>query len=137
MTWTRCSAPGRRTGRSSRSSSVRAAHRTCMSHRSTSARPAAVLTRRRSCQARSPGQWSRSWSPDGKRIAYATAAFPDASSSGWVREDLAAAHSLLFAIALAVMALLIVALGAPLGAFGLATGVMLALAAIPEDQWRL
>lgn len=83
------------------------------------------------------GQWSVSWSPDGKRIAYATAAFPDASSSGWVREDLAAAHSLLFAIALAVMALLIVALGAPLGAFGLATGVMLALAAIPEDQWRL
>ena len=83
------------------------------------------------------GQWSVSWSPDGTRIAYATAAFPDASSSGWVREDLAAAKSLLFAISLAVMALLIVALGAPLGAFGLATGIVLTLAAIPEDQWRL
>jgi hypothetical protein len=83
------------------------------------------------------GQWSVSWSPDGTRIAYATAAFPDASSSGWVREDLAAAKSVLFAIALAVMALLIVSLGAPLGAFGLATGIVLALAAMPEDQWRL
>jgi Tol biopolymer transport system component len=83
------------------------------------------------------GQWSVSWSPDGTRIAYATAAFPDASSSGWVREDLAAARSLLFAIALAVMALLVVALGAPLGAFGLSTGIVLALAAVPEDQWRL
>jgi Tol biopolymer transport system component len=83
------------------------------------------------------GQWSVSWSPDGSRIAYATASFPDASSSGWVREDLAAAKSLVFAIALAVMALLVVALGAPVGAFGLATGIVLALAAIPEDQWRL
>jgi Tol biopolymer transport system component len=83
------------------------------------------------------GQWSVSWSPDGTRIAYASAGFGDASSSGWVREDLAAAKSLLFAISLAVMALLIVALGAPLGAFGLATGIVLALAAIPEDQWRL
>jgi Tol biopolymer transport system component len=83
------------------------------------------------------GQWSVSWSPDATRIAYATAAFPDASSSGWVREDLAAAKSVLFAIALAVMALLIVSLGAPLGAFGLATGIVLALSAMPEDQWRL
>jgi Tol biopolymer transport system component len=83
------------------------------------------------------GQWSVSWSPDGSRIVYASAGFGDASSSGWVREDLAAAKSLLFAISLAVMALLIVALGAPLGAFGLATGVVFALAAIPEDQWRL
>lgn len=83
------------------------------------------------------GQWSVSWSPDGTRIVYATSAFPDASSSGWVRNDLAAAKSILFAIALAVMALLIVALGSPLGAFGLATGIVVALAAIPEDQWRL
>ena len=83
------------------------------------------------------GQWSVSWSPDGTRITYATASFADASSSGWVREDLAAAKALLFAIALAVMALLIVALGVPLGAFGLATGIVVALGAIPEDQWRL
>jgi hypothetical protein len=83
------------------------------------------------------GQWSVSWSPNGTRIAYATAGFGDASRSGWVREDLAAAKSILFAIALAVMALLIVALGSPLGAFGLATGIVVALAAIPEDQWRL
>ena len=52
-------------------------------------------------------------------------------------EDLAAAKSILFAIALAVMALLILALGAPLGSYGLATGIVVALAAVPADQWRL
>ena len=83
------------------------------------------------------GQWSVSWSPDGARIAYATGGFGDAANSGWVREDLAAAKSLFFAVALAIMALLVVALGAPVGAFGLATGIVVGLAAIPEDQWRL
>jgi hypothetical protein len=83
------------------------------------------------------GQWSVSWSPDGTRIAYATVAFGDATTSGWVRDDLAVAKSMLFAVALAVMALLIVALGSPLGAFGVAAGVVVALGAIPGDQWRL
>jgi TolB protein len=83
------------------------------------------------------GQWSVSWSPDGTRIAYATGGFGDAASSGWVREDLAVAKSLIFAVALAIMALLIVALGAPVGAFGLAAAIVVGLAAIPEDQWRL
>jgi hypothetical protein len=83
------------------------------------------------------GQWSVSWSPDGTRIAYATGGFGDAADSGWVRADLAVAKSLLFALALAIMALLIMALGAPVGAFGLATGVVVALGAIPEDQWRM
>jgi TolB protein len=83
------------------------------------------------------GQWSVSWSPDGTRIAYATSGFGDPATSGWVREDLAVAKSIVFAIALAVMALLIIALGAPLGAFGLATGIVVGLGAIPEDQWRL
>jgi Tol biopolymer transport system component len=83
------------------------------------------------------GQWSVSWSPDGSHLAYGNAAFQDASSSGWVREDLAAAKSLLFAVALTVMALLVVALGSPLGAFGLASGIVVGLAAVPGDQWRL
>lgn len=83
------------------------------------------------------GQWSVSWSPDGTRIAYGTGGFGDPSTSGWVRQDLAAAKSLLFAVVLAVLALLIVALGTPLGAFGLATGVVVALGALPEDQWHL
>ena len=83
------------------------------------------------------GQWSVNWSPDGNRLAYATASFPDAASSGWVREDFAAAESVLFAIALAIVALLIVALGAPFGAFTLVTAIMLVLAALPADQWRL
>ena len=81
------------------------------------------------------GQWSVSWSPDGSRIAYATVPFGDAAGSGWVRGDLAVAKSLFLAIALALLALLIVALGAPLGAFGLATGIVAVLGAIPEDQW--
>jgi Tol biopolymer transport system component len=83
------------------------------------------------------GQWSVSWSTDGTRIAYATGGFGDAATSGWVRDDLAVAKSLFFAVALAIMALLIVALGAPVGAFGLATALVVGLAAIPEDQWRL
>jgi TolB protein len=82
------------------------------------------------------GQWSVSWSPDGDRIVYAVAAFQDASSSGWVREDLAAAQSLLFGIALAAVALLLLALGAPLGSFTLVLLIVFALAAIPLDQWQ-
>ena len=85
----------------------------------------------------SDGQWSVSWSPDGTRIAYGTVGFGDPATSGWVRDDLAVGKALLFAVALAVMALLIVALGAPAGAFGLATAVVVGLSAIPEDQWLL
>ena len=61
------------------------------------------------------GQWSVSWSPDGSRLAYASTSFPDARASGWVLEDFAAAQSLIFGIALSILALLLVALGAPLG----------------------
>jgi Tol biopolymer transport system component len=82
------------------------------------------------------GEWSVSWAPDGNRIAYATGSFQDASSSGWVREDLAAAQALLFGLALAIVALLIVALGAPLGSFTLALTIVVAMGALPSDQWR-
>ncbi|MEO5704461.1 MAG: hypothetical protein ABIZ52_05625 [Candidatus Limnocylindrales bacterium] len=82
------------------------------------------------------GQWSLSWSPDGNRIAYATGAFQDASSSGWVREDLASAEAILFGLALSVVALLLVALGAPLGAFTLALTIIVALAALAANEWR-
>jgi TolB protein len=82
------------------------------------------------------GQWSVAWSPDGSRLVYGAAAFQDAASSGWVREDLAAAQSLLFAIALALVALLVVALGAPLGSFTLVLLVMFGLSALSSDQWR-
>lgn len=81
------------------------------------------------------GQWSVAWGPDGA-LAYAVAAFQDASSSGWVREDLAAAQALLFGLALSVAALLLVALGAPFGSFAVVLVIAVASAAIPSDEWR-
>ncbi len=82
------------------------------------------------------GNWSLSWSPDGTRLAYGTASFQDPVNSGWVREDFAAAQALLFGLALAVVALLIVALGAPLGAFAVALVIVALAAAVPVDGWR-
>ena len=82
------------------------------------------------------GQWSVAWSPSGDRIAFATGAYPDAASSGWVREDLAVAQAIVFGLALAIVALLIVALGAPLGSFTLVLTIIVALSALPSDTWR-
>jgi TolB protein len=82
------------------------------------------------------GQWSVSWSPDGSRLVYAVGAFQDAATSGWVREDFAAAMALLFGLALAAMALLVIALGAPLGSFTVALVIIVFMAALPTDQWR-
>jgi Tol biopolymer transport system component len=82
------------------------------------------------------GQWSVAWSPNGATLAYATWSFGDAAGSGWVREDLAAAEALLFAIALAIGALLLVALGSPFGSFTLLATVAVALSAFPTDEWR-
>lgn len=82
------------------------------------------------------GQWSVSWSPDGARLLYAKAAYPAASSTPVVREDLAIAATLLFAVMLAIVALLVVALGSPLGGFTVALTIMVGLAALPSDQWR-
>jgi TolB protein len=82
------------------------------------------------------GQWSVSWAPDGNRLAYAVASFQDAAGSGWVREDFAAAQSLIFGVALAAIALLLLALGAPFGAFTVALLIVFALAALPTDEWR-
>ena len=82
------------------------------------------------------GTWSVSWSPDGTRLAYAAASFQDASSSGWVREDFAAAQALIFGLMLSAVALLVVALGAPLGAFAVVLGLIGASAALPTDEWR-
>ena len=82
------------------------------------------------------GQWSVSWSPDGSRIAYASGSFPDARLSGWVLEDFAAAQALLFGVALAVLALLLLALGAPPGSFALALTIVVATGALITNQWR-
>ncbi|HYN69662.1 MAG TPA: hypothetical protein VEX41_05585 [Candidatus Eisenbacteria bacterium] len=82
------------------------------------------------------GQWSVAWSPDGTQVLYAKAAYPAAFSTPVVREDLAAAVTLLFAVVVAIVALLVVALGSPLGGFTVALTIMVALAALPSDQWR-
>jgi TolB protein len=82
------------------------------------------------------GQWSAAWSPDGSRIAYGIASFPDARSSGWVMEDFAAAQALLFGVALSILALLLVALGTPLGAFTIALTIVVAAGAMLTDQWQ-
>jgi Tol biopolymer transport system component len=82
------------------------------------------------------GQWSVAWSPDGDRLLYARSAYPQAASTPLVREDLAVAQALLFAAVVAIVALLLVALGSPLGGFTVALTIMVALAALPSDQWR-
>ena len=82
------------------------------------------------------GLWSLSWAPDGSRVAYGNASFQDPVASGWVREDLAAAQAILFGLALAVMALVVIALGAPLGSFGAVLFLTVLAGAIPVDGWR-
>jgi TolB protein len=82
------------------------------------------------------GQWSVSWSPDGSRLAYGSGSFPDARASGWVVDDFAAAQSILFGVALSVLALVLLALGAPLGSFTVAVTIVVLAGATLTDQWR-
>jgi len=82
------------------------------------------------------GNWSVTWSPDGSRLAYGNAAFQDPVNSGWVRDDFAAAQSLIFGLVLAAIALLLVAMGAPMGAFATALLIVVLMAAITRDEWR-
>jgi TolB protein len=82
------------------------------------------------------GTWSVSWAPDGSRLAYGNASFQDPVNSGWVREDFGAAQSLLFGIGLAILGLLLVALGAPVGSFTVGVTIVVAAAAIVSDAWR-
>jgi Tol biopolymer transport system component len=82
------------------------------------------------------GQWSVAWSPDGEHIAYGTGSYGDARLSGWVLEDSAAAQAILFGVALSILALLIVALGAPLGSFTIVLLIVFAISALSTDSWR-
>jgi Tol biopolymer transport system component len=82
------------------------------------------------------GQWSVAWSPDGSKIAYGTGSFPDARASGWAIEDVGAAQSIIFGIALSLLALLLLALGAPLGSFTVALTIVIVAGAFPRDQWQ-
>ena len=82
------------------------------------------------------GQWSVAWSPDGSRIAYGSGSFPDARASGWVTDDFAAAQGLIFGVALSILALLLLALGAPMGSFTVALTIVVVSGATLTDQWR-
>jgi Tol biopolymer transport system component len=85
---------------------------------------------------RDDGRWSVGWNPDASALVYASAAYPPAGSSPLAHEDLAAAVSLLFAAMLGAVAVVLVTLGAPIGGFTVALGLLIALAAIASDQWR-
>jgi TolB protein len=82
------------------------------------------------------GQWSVSVSPDGRRLAYASAAALPASDSALVTEDLAVAGTLLYAALLSIVALVALRLGAPFGSFALLLVANVAFAAVVSDQWR-
>jgi TolB protein len=81
------------------------------------------------------GRWSVSIASDG-RLAFGRAAYPVGPANGFTRFDLAAAMTLLWAIGLAVLALLLAGLGAPLGGFTLALVLLVAIGAVPTDQWQ-
>jgi Tol biopolymer transport system component len=81
------------------------------------------------------GLWSVGWSPDGSRLAYAVSPFQPAESSFVVRNDFAAAEALLFGISLAVVAILLVGVGAPLGSFTLALVLVVALSVASTEHW--
>ena len=82
------------------------------------------------------GQWSVSWSPDGSRLVFAMAPFQAPESSFLVRNDYAAAEAILFAVSLAIVALLLVALGAPFGSFTLVMLVITALSVAATEGWQ-
>jgi Tol biopolymer transport system component len=85
---------------------------------------------------RNDGTWSVSFSPDGHHLAYASSALQDPVNSGWVRENLGAAQLALFGLTLAMLALVLIALGAPFGAFAVTLLIVVASGAVPSDGWR-
>lgn len=82
------------------------------------------------------GQWSVSWSPDGSRLVYGMFPFQAAENSFLVRWDFAAAEAVLFAVSLAVVAILLGALAAPLGSFTLVMFLIAALSVAATDGWE-
>lgn len=79
--------------------------------------------------------WDGSWGPDG-RIAFSRAAYAPAYVGPLAREDLGVASLLIQALVMALMAIVLVSIRPPFGAFALAMGIATALAASQQDQWR-
>jgi Tol biopolymer transport system component len=83
----------------------------------------------------SDGVSDGSWGPDG-RIAFSRAADPPAFVDPLAREDLGVASLLIQAVVMALVAVILVSIGAPFGSFALVMGIATALAASQYDQWR-
>ncbi len=81
------------------------------------------------------GGSSGAWSRDG-RIAYMRWEDPPVTSQPLVREDLAAAGVLLEAILVALVALVVIRIVPPFGAFAVIMGMAVVLPASWSDQWR-
>jgi len=81
------------------------------------------------------GEWSVAWSPDGSRLVYAVSPFQPPESSFFVRTDHAAAEALLFAVSLSIVAMLLVALGAPFGSFTVALVLIVLASVAATEQW--
>jgi TolB protein len=81
------------------------------------------------------GEWSVGWSPDGSRLVYASAPFAAPWSSVAVKWDLAAAEALLFAVTLALVAILLASLAAPFGSFTLVLTIIVGLSVAATERW--
>ncbi|HSL97458.1 MAG TPA: hypothetical protein VK831_02690 [Candidatus Deferrimicrobiaceae bacterium] len=82
------------------------------------------------------GKWSVAYSPDGSSLAYARSGFQAERASGFARWELMAAESILFGLLLSILALALVALGTPVGAFTVVLVVVTALGGLPTDELR-
>jgi Tol biopolymer transport system component len=82
------------------------------------------------------GHWGIAFSPDGNQIAYAAAGPQPAVAQPLARVDLGAAGTLLSAVFIAILGLLVVGLGAPLGAVTLALAIEAGLASAVSGDWR-
>ena len=83
------------------------------------------------------GRWSIGWSVDGSRLVYARWSPPPLTSDALVREDLGVLGMLITVLALAIVALVIEAVGGlPLGGVTVVVGVSTLIVAAVSNGWR-
>jgi Tol biopolymer transport system component len=83
------------------------------------------------------GRWSVAYSPDGSRIAFARWSPPPLVAEPLVRDDLGFLGMLAAALSVAIVVLVVDALGGlPLGGLTVAIGVSTAIIAAVSDGWR-
>jgi WD40 repeat protein len=76
------------------------------------------------------------WSPDGAQILYSAHGYPPVETVAFIRADLGVATVLVWSAVLAIVGLLIVSVGHPLGAFTLVLTIHAALVAAPHGNLR-